>query len=365
MDKDRSDSIKEELAEIEAELDKALPQTYTREWKNESFLSIPDCVSPSHLNALTIPCRELLKLGGKRWRPLLLILCAKITAEHTAKKDPEAKKNIMKNARHIVPLVEFVHTASLIHDDIEDASEMRRGKPAAHITFGIDTAINAASWLYFEAAVCVNTLQAPEHIKNRLFRLYTQELRRLHLGQAMDILWHREPGLIPSVEEYKAMVENKTGTLASLAAQAGIIAAGGDESDAAKAGKIAAQIGIGFQILDDVQNLTTGNAGKQRGDDIVENKKSLPVLLHLQKRPQDKDLITRYMASARKNGIDDECVEKCISLLEKNGAVKDAYAEGKDLVNLKSRELSALYSGLADDDSDIVRLFRNMIPDIK
>ena len=211
-------------------------------------------------------------LGGKRWRPLLMVLCAELSAE-CGKKSCLSEGGIFA----LTPLVEFVHTASLIHDDIEDSAEVRRGKPSAYIQYGLDTALNAGSWLYFEAAVCIDSLSCPDSFKNSLYSLYAQELRRLHLGQAMDIYWHRNPELVPSAEEYAQMVHCKTGTLASLAVQTGIIGGGGTREEAFRAGSIAACVGEGFQILDDVQNLTTGNPGKKRGDDIVEGKKSLPL----------------------------------------------------------------------------------------
>ena len=359
MDKDFS----ERLQKIENVLHAALPAEYNTEWKTSSFGEIPLCVSDIHLNPLGVPCRNLLTLGGKRWRPLLLILCAEMSAHKNAK-SKEAQEKLIENAYHLTPLVEFVHTASLIHDDIEDNADMRRGKPAAHITFGIDTAINAGSWLYFEAPVCINTLDADNELKIKLYQLYTQELRRLHLGQAMDILWHRTPELIPSIEEYKAMVQSKTGTLASLASQVGIIAAGGTSEDAAKAGKIAALIGVGFQILDDVQNLTTGNPGKLRGDDIVENKKSLPLLLHLQKYPEDKEKIAALMSTAAKDGIKSPAVEECISILEKGGQIQTAYKQGIELIKTKTEELACLYSK-ETASQDIPRLFASMIPQVK
>ena len=71
----------------------------------------------------------------------------------------------------ITPLVEFVHTASLIHDDIEDNADLRRGKPAAHITYGLDTALNAGSWLYFEAPVCLETAKLTPEQKLAFYKL--------------------------------------------------------------------------------------------------------------------------------------------------------------------------------------------------
>ena len=253
----------------------------------------------------------------------------------------------------ITPLIEFVHTASLIHDDIEDSADLRRGKPSAHITYGLDTALNAGSWLYFEAPVCINSLNVSLEMKNTLYQVYTNELRRLHLGQAMDIYWHRTPGLFPEQKEYLAMVKNKTGTLASLAAKIGCIAGGMPLEEAENFGNIAANIGIGFQIIDDVINLTTGNVGKKRGDDIVEGKKSLPVLMHTAMNPQDKEKIAEYMQKASEEGIDSPAVEECISLLESSECITTAAKEGSGLI---ADNCALLQS------EKIFKLFTSMIP---
>ena len=182
-----------------------------------------------------------------------MMLCYKMAKQLTGR-DGSSPALTEEETYSITPLVEFVHTASLIHDDIEDNADLRRGKPAAHITYGLDTALNAASWLYFEAPVCINKLQVSDTLKLELYKTYTNELRRLHLGQAMDIFWHRNPEVFPAENEYLAMVKCKTGTLASLAAKMGCIAGGLSKAEAERFGGIAADIGIGFQIIDDVIN---------------------------------------------------------------------------------------------------------------
>ena len=326
------------LHKIEAVLAQALPPQTNPDWQERSFGALDPCVNDAHINELIAPNHGLLALGGKRWRPLLLVLCAELAAD--AKGTCAASGEV---AYRLTPLVEFAHTASLIHDDIEDCADMRRGKPAAHVAFGTDTALNAASWLYFEAATCIESLALPDAQKNTFYALYLHELRRLHLGQAMDILWHKQTALVPSVDEYTAMVRNKTGTLARLAVKTGLLAGGGTAEEAERAGSIAEDIGVGFQIIDDVTNLTTGNPGKQRGDDIVEGKKSLPVLLHLQERPGDRPALETLFAQARAEGIASPAVEQAIALLFESDAIEKARAQGNDLVHRKSRELSGFY----------------------
>ena len=342
------------LENIENALSAALPQTSaTDDWTPSSFGSLPDGAAAEYIDKLIEPNRALVSLGGKRWRPLLMMLSRNMAAKQTESKGASPALS-EKQTYSITPLVEFVHTASLIHDDIEDNADLRRGKPAAHITYGLDTALNAGSWLYFEAPVCINQLDAPDSLKLELYKTYTNELRRLHLGQAMDIFWHRNPDLFPSQKEYLAMVKCKTGTLASLAAKLGCIAGGFSTKEAENYGNIAADIGIGFQIIDDVINLTTGNPGKKRGDDIVEGKKSLPVLIHCEEHPEDRKTIAGYMKTASKDGIDSPAVENCISLLQSSCCIEKAAEHGRKLIEESCTRFNS---------AQIKELFISMIPE--
>lgn len=340
---DMNKEFTDRLALIEKALNNAINMNFDMAWQELSFRNLPAAVKPIFIQNLIEPNKHLIDLGGKRWRPLLLILCYEM-----AKKETPEKALSQELAYSLTPLVEFVHTASLIHDDIEDSADLRRGEPAAHITYGLDTALNAGAWLYFEAPVCINNTEISDELKLLLYKVYTLELRRLHLGQAMDIYWHRTPTLFPARAEYESMVKCKTGTLAALASQIGCVAGGMSLDQAREIGETAANIGIGFQIIDDVINLTTGNAGKKRGDDIVEGKKSLPVLIHTEEYPEDKDKIAAFMAQAAKNGIDDPAVEDCIALLQKSNCIEKAAAEGTKLIRencgkLKSELINELF----------------------
>ena len=348
----------ERLEKIEKALDNALKMDFSAEWQHSSFGNLPEAVKPLFIQNLIEPNKKLIELGGKRWRPLFLILCYEHAAEQNANHFTE------EQSYQLTPLVEFVHTASLIHDDIEDSADLRRGKPAAHITYGLDTALNAASWLYFEAAACINTIKLTQSQQLALYNLYLQELRRLHLGQAMDIYWHRNKSIFPTLDEYKAMVKNKTGTLASLAAKVGFTAGGENESNIIKAGDIASNIGVGFQIIDDVQNLTLGNPGKKRGDDIVEGKKSLPVLIHIEKKPEDKEKIAALMEQAEKEGINSPAVEECIKLLETSGCIEEAAKQGCEIIKKSCRDFEELYTAKKSAAvNNITELFISMIPE--
>ena len=351
----------EYLDKIENALENALPEVPDQNWIKSSFSNLSEYAKQEHFSPLINPCKALLSSGGKRWRPLLLILCSNLAREN-------GKSCLsLEQTYSLTPLIEFVHTASLIHDDIEDGADTRRGKPAAHITYGLDTALNAGVWLYFLAPTAIDSLNLSADKKSLYYSMFTMELRRLHLGQAMDIFWHRNPDIFPQIEEYQAMVQNKTGTLSCLAVLLGVLSGGGTKEQALMAGDIARGIGEGFQILDDVQNLTTGNPGKKRGDDIVEGKKSLPVLMHISKYPEDKDKIASCFKKAQKEGIMSASVEECISILEKGGCIKEAFEKGHKLVKSKSRELVQMFEKSAvfsDAANEIIGLFEAMLPKV-
>ncbi|MCQ2597705.1 MAG: polyprenyl synthetase family protein [Treponema sp.] len=331
-------------------------------WKNNSFGVLPEGVCSDkgdlYLKCLLEPNTNLISQGGKRWRPLFATLVSDLVSGGAGVSGE--KENLVY---HLAPIVEFVHTASLIHDDIEDGADLRRGKPCAHISFGLDTALNAGAWFYFEALSLIDIQNISDGDKLALHKMVEQELRRLHLGQAMDIYWHRNPEVFPSEKEYEAMVRQKTGTLANLAAQLGAMAGGADPELALKLGQTASYIGMGFQIIDDVINLTTGNVGKKRGDDIVEGKKSLPVLIHVKNHPEDKEKIAAFMDIARKEGIESPAVEECIALLETNGCIGDAWKEGCKVIDEACREFRNLGGEKGTRFADLIEeLFKGMVP---
>lgn len=346
---------------IEKEILSALPQEPGPQWRMECFGPLDKAVVPGHLSPLIAPTRELVLAGGKRWRPLLLVLCAEAFMQEQGISG-ERQKELMESAYHLTPLVELVHTASLIHDDIEDRATTRRNFPAAYISHGLDTALNAGSWLYFAAPMCIESLCATQEMKNALLMAYTLETRRLHLGQAMDIAWHRNAEIFPDVQEYLAMVKSKTGTLSSLAARTGLLIAGADADKAQRAAECARGIGAGFQIIDDVTNITSGNKGKDRGDDIVEGKKSLPVLLYAGRCGAGplKEL-QEYFKAASSEGIGSPAVESAIKILNESGAVEEAKEYGLKMTGSCCRELNDIL-GDTEACGKINTLFKEMFP---
>ena len=286
---------------------------------------------------LSAPCASLVAGGGKRWRPLLAVLAYQLAGGSG------------EEIYTLTPLIEGIHTASLIHDDIEDNSELRRGQPAAHVAYGLDSALNSGSWLYFQALGSLEAYRAPANIKLDLYAAALTHIRALHEGQALDIHWHRTAGFFPSRKDYERMIRLKTGALAALAAYTGMRAAGKAHEESAAFASLFESAGVGFQILDDAKNISAGNAGKKRGDDIVEGKKSLPVILHIEKHPEDAAALTAYFEQAQREGIESPAVEKAIALLSASGSIADAETQGRGAVHSVLERLDVRYGRTAKD----------------
>jgi octaprenyl-diphosphate synthase len=307
------------LEKIEAVLDAWLPAEPDSGWAARVFPGLE--IGPEFLANLALPCRDLLSRGGKRWRPLLMALVCETLGGGDA-------------ALPLSPLVEFCHNASLIHDDIEDNSDQRRGGPAVHLIYGTDTAINSGSFFYFLPLACVGAWDVPAEQKARVLGVWGDYMRRLHLGQAMDIRWHRDFDSLPALDAYYTMCGLKTGCLARLAAILGVLAALPAPGSAMELlGTAAEKLGVGFQILDDVKNLRAGLPGKKRGDDVVEGKKSLPVLLYLRgETGARRALVSRCFGKARAGGVSAPEVEELIAALEADGALDRAQEQGRALI---------------------------------
>jgi len=344
------------LESIEAAINRWLPERIGGEsgaagkagafWQKEVFPEIAGA-DAALMQALTAPGRDLVSRGGKRWRPLLMLL----TCEALGGADA---------ALPLAPLVELSHSATLIHDDIEDSSDERRGKPAVHVIHGVDVAINSGSFLYFLAPACIESwaagLESKEGLseaeaataKASIYWLWSGFMRKVHLGQAMDIHWHKNIDIIPTVDDYLAMCNLKTGCLARFAAELGAMVADISARNLGNSGRLLAawlgsaaeKLGVGFQILDDVKNISAGIPGKKRGDDIVEGKKSLPILLFLQRWPEKKELVLRCFREARAAGIGAKEVEELAAELAASGVLAEAEAQAQALI-ADAREIFA------------------------
>ncbi|MCK5153946.1 MAG: polyprenyl synthetase family protein [Spirochaetales bacterium] len=336
------------LQKIEKQLRNAFPVKINYDWVTTISGQIDPIGKMEEYDAFCEPARELLNRGGKRWRPVLMLLSCELVGGGNS-------------ALKLTPLVEFPHNGSLVIDDIEDKSEWRRGGKAVHLIYGDDFAINAGNLLYYLPTSLIDSSNLKESQKLLLYKYYSENMRRLHLGQGFDILWHNSP-IIPEPAEYEQMCRFKTGALARLAAQAGVIAGGGSPEEAELLGSVCENMGVGFQIMDDVINLTEGNPGKGRGDDIVEGKKSLPVIYHLKKNPEDLSKLEALFKSAKEKGFEKAAAEinEAINLITSSGALKEAKTRAQELLDISSKTISDNFKKSEASDL-IIYMLQNFI----
>lgn len=330
------------LDDIEQELYRMLPMRVSHDWVEMVLQDSSTFSDDALFDAICEPARDLVYRGGKRWRPLLMLLTAKMLGGQQA----------FEIAKGLTTLVELPHNGSLIIDDIEDGSDLRRGKPATHITYGTDISINAGNMLYFLPTLAIDEADIPECLKLRLYQIYATYMRKIHLGQGMDITWHHTIDVIPSVEAYEMMCRMKTGCLAAMGTELGAAIATDDTAVIKQSGRIAETLGLGFQIIDDVINLETGNPGKNRGDDIVENKKSLPIILYANAFPQNREHLYSVFRQAHDYGYDaakDRIIE-LIGCIEESGTLVRARDYAFNLFGTVIEEIEQLYEPSADRD---------------
>ncbi|KAF1962455.1 terpenoid synthase [Byssothecium circinans] len=171
----------------------------------------------------------------------------------------------------ITKVTKLLHTASLLIDDIEDFSVLRRGIPVANSVFGVAQTINSANYVYFQALSELKTLDNPE-----LVDIFTSELLNLHRGQGLDLFW-RDTLTCPSEAEYLDMVNHKTGGLFRLAVR--LMQA--ESTTSIHCSALVTAIGQLFQILDDYLNLSpTAEYDAMKGycEDLTEGKFSFPAI---------------------------------------------------------------------------------------
>jgi len=179
----------------------------------------------------------------------------------------------------IASVVSMLHSASLMMDDVEDDSQLRRGQPVTHKIYGIPQTINSANYVYFLAYKELFVLKdMPPHAENmnsELERLVTDELLNLHRGQGLDLLW-RDNLTCPTEEEYIHMVNNKTGGLFRIAIKL-MMAKSLSSVDYVPLVNL---IGVFFQIRDDYMNLQSSEYESNKGfaEDLTEGKFSFPIV---------------------------------------------------------------------------------------
>jgi octaprenyl-diphosphate synthase len=199
--------------------------------------------------------------GGKRLRPMLAVLAARACG--------------YKGDHHIIlaAVIEFIHTATLLHDDVVDESELRRGKESAHAVWGNAASVLVGDFLYsraFQMMVDIDSMQVMD--------VLSDATNQIAEGEVEQLLNMHDPEV--SQDRYFNVIEKKTAQLFEAACQLGAVIAGRAdlEQDLAHYGR---ELGAAFQVMDDVLDYTSDAAtmGKNSGDDLAEGKPTLPLII--------------------------------------------------------------------------------------
>jgi geranylgeranyl diphosphate synthase type I len=253
---------------------------------------------------------DLLDRGGKRFRPALTFLAC------------ECVGGKREDTLGAASSIELLHNMTLVHDDIEDQSELRRGKPCIHRIYGVPTAINTGDAMLIKVFEIANSSKIPQDRCHRLIELVAKCAYDITWGQAFEFsMWKRKEF---SEDEVIRLLRCKTGALTRLSTEAGAISGGGTKEQTDALGEFGEKIGIAFQIVDDILNVTgdVEKYGKEIGGDIREGKKTLMAARLLQvAKPSDKKSFSTLLG---KKGITNAQIRKAIRLYEKYGAISCA-----------------------------------------
>ncbi|KAL4918464.1 isoprenoid synthase domain-containing protein [Aspergillus aurantiobrunneus] len=246
-------------------------------------------------------------------------------------KIPEEKLAIIKN------IVGLLHMASLLIDDIQDSSKLRRGFPVAHSIFGIAQTINSANYAYFWAQRELCKLSKAE-----AFHIFTEELLNLHRGQGMDLYW-RDSLTCPTEEEYLEMVSNKTGGLFRLAIRLIQLESQSDLDCV----PLIDLLGTIFQIRDDYQNLQSNQYAENKGlgEDITEGKFSYPIIHSIRSSPGNAQL----MNILRQRPEDTTIKQYAIKIIESTGS----FAYCREKLAAQANQARTLIEGLPVRAEDV------------
>ena len=348
MDEQLKNLLKQNTKEVNRQINKILPKEFDTNWFNSIFTKTDyEYDYKSCTEAIAKPISNLLERGGKRWRPLLMLLC-----HNGIKKNPNNDYNI----KEFMPLVEIIHNGTLIIDDVEDNSESRRNKPCINKLFGIDIAINAGNFMYYFPYLIIKNSKLDEKTKLLIHELIAEEMLKIHFGQGIDIYWHNN-NIFPTENQYLQMCAFKTGTLARLSAKLGTILGNGTEEQINTLGKFAESIGIAFQIHDDILNITNNNWGKDFGDDISEGKKSLIIIKTLgQTNEIDKKRLLKILNLKTKNK---ELIKEAIEIIKKHSGIEDSKKVAKELVSKAWKEIDSTLPN--SDPKNKLKLFANYL----
>jgi octaprenyl-diphosphate synthase len=264
---------------------------------------------------------HILNSGGKRIRPLLLLLSARLCG-YTGREHHQ-----------LGSLVEFIHTATLLHDDVVDDADIRRGQRTARKIWGNQISILVGDYLYSKA-IC----QIVDFRSQGINEVLAEACKKMAEGEVLQLYYNGNPAMPES--EYLKVVEHKTAGLIAASCRMGAILADATEAQQDALFRFGQFLGMAFQVADDTLDYTANGErlGKTLGQDLRQGKATLP-LLHLLQHcsEQDRQMIIDHMETRT---LTEEDLGRLIRLMEEFGSIAHAMDRARTFVVAAQRELS-------------------------
>lgn len=287
----------------------------------------------ANFDGLLNPALHLVRASGKLIRPTLVVLAYK---GFKGKRERVAAK--------IAALVECLHVFSLIHDDIIDQSEKRRGVPTVHLRFGTDVAIltgDDLTQVIYKVISEDKALDADKRI--RLVKEFANCCMKMIEGEFLDVESERISDI--TEDDYMRQARGKTGSLLEHSMRIGSILAGASEKAISIAGEFGSLLGCAFQIRDDILDImeSASGFGKPKGQDIREGKKSF-IIIHALNHASREDR-NRILAFLGKRELTDKEIEEIAALFDKYGSIQYGDSVARDLVGGAKKLLETIIVG--------------------
>ena len=284
----------------------------------ESVISLESIAS---VDAVTTISRYLQAGGGKRLRPILVLLSSKLAG------------NTSDGSIRMAAVVEMIHTATLVHDDVIDIAKTRRGRPSTNAIWGNHTCVLAGDWLYMQAFQVA--------LRERNFRVLDLLISLTQMMVEGELLQLERIGKIDVSEaDYMELVDRKTASLFSACARLGAMMGGADEAMETRLGEFAWNLGIAFQLVDDVLDFTSREAvlGKPVGSDLREGKVTLPLIYALESASVEERQLVEYVL--KDGNYDRAPFSKILKMMERNLAFARAKERAESFTD-KARAMIA------------------------
>ncbi len=295
-------------------------------------------IEPSvYEKALIEPIREIIDRGGKSWRSYAALACCDIVGGNS------------QEAIEWLSLPELMHVGSLIVDDVQDQSDIRRGKPTCHKIYGEPIAINAGSAAYFIGQISVYNADISDAKKLRIYHMYFETLRAAHSGQALDIygLDYMMNDVVENgkgdllIERSIAIHKLKSAAPASYLAKIGAVLGNGTEEQIEGLGLYYDALGIAFQIIDDTLNIKGFHDNlKTVCEDITAGKITYPIAVAMSfLNKEDRKRLWEIVKMKTDNN---QLLSEAVALLDKFNILEKCTQHAKDIVNKAWAKLDPL-----------------------